>query len=292
MLDNQRYLDAKTAAMLFSIKSNGSISQEHFQLLLNENHKTQSALYNLSLLPKNIAGETAGFNTLFPPEQKQKITTIASIIGMPKSTKTITSENMGESYLYYPWIVIPEEVSNFKEKAETNRGFNYEKLVLDTLNFQEDQYLELVKVLGSTPNFGGWSKPSIIFDRPAWGDLPMARALFLSGRINNKILLKCEEAFINHFDKDGYQNSIVIALATPKVCLQREGKRTTPGKIMNLCFLDILYDQYLRFHYELMNFSNTYGIARKFNFSTLDLSGKDIHQSLRLVSFFLRKLVI
>ena len=46
------------------------------------------------------------------------------------------------------------------------------------------------------------------------------------------------------------------------------------GRIMNPHFLGLLYEQYLRFHYEVAHFEEIFGVKRPFTYCAVDMTGK------------------
>jgi hypothetical protein len=113
----------------------------------------------------------------------------------------------------------------------------------------------------------------------------MTRANMLVGRLDPgvgmpKSSLQSVKEGLDNIKKGN--TLLILLLTTPEESLRREGHRETPGRIMNPTFLSVLYEQYIRLHYEMLFYPKVYAKDRPFFYACLDGSG-DSHTTFRAI---------
>lgn len=217
--------------------------------MFSEQYATEKALRALGITPSKPLSKLPRINEIIPPNIKIPLSPLKEIemAGMPKAGKTTTVsflEQAGFPALYFydlgskakKWVAdyAPEEFDYF------------------LVNIIKQGLLAKVFLQSPAPESG-----TIIFDQGELDILPFVRADFISGRIggekfwNFSRFLSLPLGFTEGQVKS--QKAFILCLTPPETSLQREGPRSKPGRYMNPDFLEILLEQYLRLHYELLS---------------------------------------
>lgn len=274
MLDRERWWNVvETTVMRRQLHQ--EITPFEKQALLDEQYKTQIAMQGFN------SGE---IGKIYIPQviRERNDICVTSIIGMPNAGKTLTSETIvGARTMEVP-LLMQEVYREEKEKLDKSKEFSFIKLYERLLPRQKTEFKKAIKRGRLDAESGLNRECHIMFDRLAWTDLPMARAHFLIGNIDHPTLELIEKEFVAHLTHRNDTNIILInCIIKPKLAISRQSPGEGLGRILNPIFLPILYEQYLRFHYEMVNFEKVFKIKRPFTYSTVDMSSSDRVQRFR-----------
>ena len=114
---------------------------------------------------------------------------------------------------------------------------------------------------------------NVFFERDLF-DLPFIRANFLFGRIDARVLKMAEEKFFDNLkDHPTTPKVIINTLIHPKASLERETELKTHN-VVQLPFLEVFYEQNIRFHDEMVRYSAT--STPSFNYLAVDMSKPNV----------------
>ena len=120
----------------------------------------------------------------------------------------------------------------------------------------------------------------IIIERD-WTDIPFMRANLLSGRYRPKSYIRIKNDFVKNIEAYPMPAHVVVnCLVKPEVSLGRETDVKPYPSVMQLPFLETLYEQYLRFHYENTK-STFYGHPSSFIYASVDMSSETEWENIR-----------
>jgi len=195
---------------------------------------------------------------------------------MPNAGKTLTSETTVETRTMEVPLLMQEVYREEKDKLDKSKEFSFIKLYERLLNRQNTEFKKALKLGRLSVESGLNTEGHIMFDRLVWTDLPMARAHFLIGNINHATLELIEKEFVSHLLHRNHTDNILInCIIKPKLAISRQSPGEGLGRILNPIFLPILYEQYLRFHYEMTNLEKVFKIKRPFTYATVDMSSSN-----------------
>jgi len=274
-LENRRYGETKRAILRLT-KSGKPVHdrQENFATLLAEHLKTQVSLELSGIGRLDAPSKLKDTNRVFFPEglKRDKSKPLAiHIIGVPRSGKTTLIERVfGEISQENPSVqLLPEVASTIKRLSQERvTGLDYSQLVTSLVIAYTTEFLLYLKGIpyGSVPEI-------LLVDRGPIDILPFNRANFMYGRFDAQSFSSSSFnvnrgiSNLNDFD-----NAVVMFLVSPQESLGREGPRESYGSVMNPTFLPVLYEQYLRFHRDLMELSLP-GLDKPFPYACLDATG-------------------
>lgn len=225
---------------------------QNLQVYLDQEHITQSALAKLGVGVEGLPKEIPEIDkvVLIPELIKNRSAPfIVEVMGMPQAGKSSSINH----FLEQTWLTdqrgkirlvqegartIPDEYQDFKDEDP----FTFH-LMAGNVTF--------TGLLGQVRDVGQFSV--LLQDRGMLDRRVFRRALFFRGKVHPGWM--AEEAFW----ADGLETpmfpigGLVMCLVTPETSLAREGPREKPGSVMNADFLKTLYEQYLRFHYEILS---------------------------------------
>ncbi|KKR30230.1 MAG: hypothetical protein UT61_C0010G0003 [Candidatus Woesebacteria bacterium GW2011_GWA1_39_8] len=248
---------------------------ENFVKLKQEQDATQIALQNLgvdsSTQPNHIPlieTPIIGRNNTGRP----KISVI-TLIGMPNAGKSTYIDQVHEDDISH---IVFDDAGKSALNAQTDKnllGVNYDKLV-------ESQVRSSAISLSSTldelyfRHVIGEDLPNIriIYERD-YLDLEFMRASFLFGRFDIRTLRLSEDYFIETLDRyERLPRTVVNCLVSPVISLERDPEPEKYHAIVQEPFLNCLYEQCLRFHWEVGNFNSIFGRPLPFNYVATDMS--------------------
>lgn len=268
MLDRKRWWDGvETAVMRQQLDQ--EVTPFEKQALLDEQYKTQIAMQGFN-------GSEVG--KIYPHQTRNNLynLSVTSIIGMPNAGKTLTSETIVETRAMEVPLLMSEVYREEKEKLDKNKEFSFIKLYERLLNRQNTEFKKAIKLGRLSVESGLNTEGHIMFDRLVWTDLPMARAHFLIGNIDYSMLQLIEKEFVAHLlHRNDTDNILINCIIKPELAISRQSKNEGLGRILNPIFLPILYEQSLRFHYEMVNFEKVFKIKRPFTYAIVDMSSPD-----------------
>ena len=295
MLDNERYNDS-----LRSIKDliNGQGIQEpdlKFQALLKEQYKTQKALQELGINKLSPPDRVPHINEIIFPKtgvskQRSKLPLLIEVGGMPRSGKTTvingTSELFGQDL-----DILPEPVEFVKRKAN--------EMFPEDLSSQ----VELIETAKTIINLVGplimlrqsEGKRAVVSDRDIVDQKIFEIAFYLRGirtprtneqsRYGQIFNLSDPHSILEEIStRDEHTYALIICITNSTTSLSREAPRPKPGTIVNELFLSTLYEQYLRFHNEILH------TQISFPYALLDLSGNQ-KQNQNLFNSIIQKIL-
>jgi len=275
MLDRDRWWNSKRA--LINQRVYGIYNPDNLQILLDEQYRTQVALESLHINVSSKPSEIPMINVLAMPQGiiDLRYPTTLSLIGMPRSGKSSSLKYFGDE----EWAkTFGERAGEVKDVLDRTGQFSFETQTLWQRYLQYEDYLSIIDK--NEVNQDYW----VTFDRD-WTDVAMTRANILFGRLDPAIGISKSSLQSAKEDLDKYKKGhtlVILLLTRPEESLKREGPRKSPGRIMNLPFLQVLYEQYLRFHYEMLFYTKTYGKNRPFFYACLDGSG-DPYATYRMI---------
>lgn len=265
MLDNERYNFALKAGRKFHETHWGPHEKVH-PLLFDQQFMTQVALERLGVNPLTKPNDIPKINTLLGIKDNGPAKPIMiSVIGMPNTLKTsgiLKTRKDSDTKV----AVFPERYAEAKKQLDASGQFTFDQLIEVVSDLQaKDLHDAQINAYRSKNR-----QLVTIFDRD-WWDLPMGRAHFLSGRLDPQSLQSVESNFRKTLAslQDRFRLFLVIGIIRPELSLARDGKREKPGRIMQMPFLQNLYEQYLRFYYELGRIHQFYG-QKTFSYAAVD----------------------
>lgn len=268
MLDRKKWWDVvETTVMRRQLHQETTPFEK--QALLDEQYRTQIVMQGFN------SGEVGKIYTPQVISERNDIC-VTSIIGMPNAGKTLTSETIVETRTMEVPLLMQEVYREEKEDLDKSKEFSFIKLYERLLNRQTTEFKKAIELGRLSVESGLNTEGHIMFDRLVWTDLPMARAHFLIGNINHPTLELIEKEFVAHLIHGNDTNNILInCIIKPELAISRQSTGEGLGRILNPIFLPILYEQSLRFHYEMVNFEKVFKIRRPFTYATVDMSSPD-----------------
>jgi hypothetical protein len=272
MLDNERWWHAREGYVSATreFRDSNILNRNDLGIYLSEQYKTQIALEKMGVTlmdpPSKLPNNPLGF---------------VSVIGIPKADKTSTLSRMAEHSMGN-YIMVSEDSAHIKNAFDRMGIFTFENFT-HALEYQRmDKLNEVFNYVNEIAGSNPVNTPLVLFDRD-WIDIPMIRANFLVGRLSPTTYLTSEEIFRKNIEAytKNVNVGIVLGLIPPELSLLREGSRQMKGRIMQLPFLQVLYEQYVRFHYEMLNYKEIYGTKRNFIYSCVDTSNMDWEKNVR-----------
>ena len=273
-LENRRYGETKRAILRLAKSGKPAHDkQQNFHTLLTEHLKTQVSLELSGVGRLDPPSKLKDINRVFFPKglERDKSKPLAiHIIGMPRSGKTtLIEEVFGEISQEYPFVqLLPEVASPIKRLSEGRvTGLDYSQLVISLVIAYTTEFRLHLKGIP-------WSVPEILLvDRGPIDILPFNRANFMYGRFDaQSFSLSTSNVNSGISSLNDFDNAVVMFLVSPEESLSREGPRESYGSVMSPTFLPVLYEQYLRFHRDLMGLSLP-GLDKPFPYACLDASG-------------------
>ena len=274
-LENRRYKETKLAILRLTKSGKPAHDkQQNFHTLLTEHLKTQVSLEVSGIGSFDAPSKLTDTNRVFFPEglKRDKSKPLAiHIIGMPRSGKTTLIESVfGEISQEYPFVQLLPEVASPIKKLSARRvtGLDYSQLVTSlVIAYTTEFHLHLKGIpYGSVPEI-------LMVDRGPIDVLPFNRANFMYGRFDaQSFSLSTSNVNSGISSLNDFDNAVVMFLVSPEESLSREGPRESYGSVMSPTFLPVLYEQYLRFHRDLMGLSLP-GLDKPFPYACLDATG-------------------
>ncbi len=273
MLDNERWQQVNSGITKAITKEiifpNDQITRN---LHLIEQYKTQTALNSLGVNRETNPADLAGVNNFYPLQQDpaENLGFTISLIGMPNSGRTTTLGYIQQEYidelsinpLYEGFHIVPEFIGSIIQDLKAEEDFSYTNLYLR----QQIRSRLIYKSIYEKDILPRVS----VFERD-WTDLPFARANFMYGRHEGKVFRTFEETFLANLHKYNQSIRIIVnTLISPEMSFSRETEDKPYHTIVKPEFLNLLYEQYLRFHYEAVNFEKIYGEPRPFIYACID----------------------
>lgn len=246
MIDSERYQRTIEAAQRYS--KTHAFSKDHFPILLDQQYRTVLALRNLGVRPDSPPENIPHLNYLFRADMNPENPTFISVIGIPNAFKTTSIAKVAD-VSDRNIVVVPERYRVIKNQLDASGEFSFERLSEIALKQQSEDDTE-----ASIRAYRSRSRIITIFDRN-WTDIPMARAQLVFGMLDLPHLQRLEENFSRRLSViNKFENlMIVIAFIRPETAISRQEEGEGPGRIMQIPFLQTLYEQYLRFYDELIN---------------------------------------
>lgn len=252
-LESERYQRA-----LWANAQERPTEKRNLQTFLEEEWLTQCALDKLGITPETSIPEIPKIGELdYIQEWVEELPFdfVIEVTGMPMAGKETVINRWLESLwlrgtrnqIYYagePAEKLPEKFQRYKREdpflftslTETEFFLSSFKRIIDSASGQALE-VPLLSKRGVT-------------DRTAF-----RRALFFEGEVNPGFM--DDEWFWEYGFAPPYRTgAVILCLVKPETSLKREEKeighpREEPGPVMNIDFLKLLYEQYLRLHYEL-----------------------------------------
>jgi len=290
MLDHERY-GACIASLKYLIEnqrvSNPDLNRER---LLDEQYKTQVALQNLSVTHNTPPSGIPMIDEVIINPRPSHLDNYFSLIGMPNSGKTSTLLDLSTNQPDLYWVFGDTARRSFGMLKQRRVGTDFAKLTLaqeirsnTDISFAADS-IYVASMLNENPPI-----TNVLFERD-WTDLPFFRANFLFGRIDVKILEKTEENFRENLSKfKGLSRTIINCLLLPLTSKKRE-KEQREHLVVQDKFLTVLYEQYLRFHYEMLNFKQVYKQEPSFGYIAIDMSNKDPQNNIQKLENYIKRM--
>jgi len=269
MLDNERY-NAAITSLGESIQSDSCISDHeiNLQILLEQQLVTQQTLNRLgvdkSTLPKNIPGiETPICNQRVPRPSN----VFVSLIGSPNTGRSSALERNFSSEADFGRVAYNAMKNLGKGKIDFNLLTQIQIMTAEVWHSHAKDQIYFDWMLGVENN------TNVFFERDLF-DLPFIRANFLFGRIDARVLKMAEEKFFDNLkDHPTTPKVIINTLIHPKASLERETELKTHN-VVQLPFLEVLYEQNIRFHDEMVRYSAT--STPSFNYLAVDMSKPNV----------------
>lgn len=280
MLENERYNEAIESTAKLSMLHSTNPPDLTFQRLLEEQYLTQTALQKLKIYPNNNLHQLPFINQIVlpdspVPENRRNLPLLIEVAGMPKAGKSISIKNAKEQFQ----ILNPvQEVAGFaKRKWKERRGKNWNSSGFETTK-------TILNILVPDILLSREPDSVIISDRDLVDQFIFTRANFLDGRHfiyqtessyygDRKVVNSPISALRDMSTKSNRSYALILCLTTPTESLKREGFRLRKGTVMNKNFLNKLYEQYLRFHRDVVE------TKRDFPYACLDLSGNNFREN-------------
>jgi hypothetical protein len=271
------------------------IDKSTIPYLLLEEYKTQQSLNELNVTTLTSPSDIPFINELLPQETKIDKTKplLIEVIGTPLTGKTSLIAG-GIRYAqppYYPIIEVVKYAKGIVPKLDllslliTKLGLksgidiHKEMFGIDkSVDFELTKLLLNFNVFDVLDKMAGnkMAQSPVVLDRWYLDQKIFARARFLSGKLSvagykpicapNKQI----DSFVQGFSQ--FYNHVVINCLNIPAESMSHAKRQ--GDTINQNSLEIIYQQYLRAHQEIITLEN-----RSFAYKALDLSGKSIEQN-------------
>jgi hypothetical protein len=277
MIQTERYQQTLSALSLYHGLS--QVDETTRWLLLDEHFSTQRALKRFGItehvLPSAIPhiGEVLPPTVQLPEQQSNRI--IFDVIGMPNTGKTTLCTQFRQDHRCY---LIPEQTKTAKRlvrQAHSPQEVLSTQLRKETL--YEEETFEIVYAVSHREL--PWAP--IISDRSVVDNRIFSRAFFLTGQLplsqkTGNFLLDVRKK-LDYMVHGGQMIWIeIVCLLSPQESYRREEQQNRDGRIMNIKFLEVLYEQYLRFHAESL-FS-----PRSYWYVCLDMTNTSQEENQRL----------
>lgn len=278
MLSGERWVDARESFVLLKEKWQ-NIYPDEKEILLAEHYKTQRAIEALKLQSRTPnPSQIPHMDEITPAliEDTNKAT-CTSVIGMPNSGKTTTVEIVAETRAFDSPVLVDEAYKGEKDKLEKSGNLNFETLIENIAVRQYTELLDAAIEAKVRVESGLNDSGLVILDRLSITDIPMLRTHYLLGNIRSPLMLVLENMFLNDYchQNGKFSNVLISTFITPEESLSRQDTNENRGRIMNPPFLHVLYEQYIRFHYEMMNFEKIFSRKRGFTYCAIDMSSDD-----------------
>lgn len=269
MLDNERYNGA-LASLKQSIDSGSCIldPSTNKQALLEQQLITQQTLKRLGIDKSTLPQDIPDIEKPICHQKVLRPTNIfVSLIGSPNSGRSSALKSLSLSPADFGRVAYEVMKKINKDKVDYNL---LAKIQIQTANVwhshsKDKIYFDWLLGIDNDTN--------IIFERD-WGDLPFIRANFLFGRIDVSILKMAEENFYRQLDSHPMTPKVIInTFISPQTSLERE-KEVKTHNVVQLPFLNVLYEQNLRFHYEMTLLAQNQ--TPSFNYLAIDMSDSQI----------------
>lgn len=260
------------------LSKRGHISPETEGIVYKEHYATQMALLKLGMTAEDPPAKLPHINELVLPYEEKPITDnhiteMIEIGGIPRGGKTSAIKHV--LYNFHPLNLIGSvtdeaKVTQFLESSGETSLFAINRI-------RQEIYRERFEQLHKLMLQEEMLKVPIISDRFLVDNSIMARALLLAGEIPAD-----EQIYERHqkplkwpaiFEETGeYGYGFILCLIPPDLAIEREGERTHPPKVMSLELQTKLYEQYLRFHYEMVT-------QRPFHYACLDFTQGNLDEN-------------
>lgn len=282
MLNNERYNVAlNSLGTLIENEKVLSSREENRSLLLDEQYRTQIALTKLGVNYTTSPRQVPMIDQLILGPKTKGQHTFISLIGMPNVGKTSTMIDLGTHEPDEYWLFGDAARRSFGH-LKTNESLDFSRLTTTQalIRSRADISYALDSIWFHSMLGEEIPEMRIIFERDI-NDIAFFRANFLFGRIDAKTLSKVQEAFLEELDKyRGLDRTIVNCLVSRQTSLNRETEKRK-HLVVQEPFLTVLYEQYLRFHWEVLNFEKVYGMKPPFNYIAVDLSASSPEENIK-----------
>ena len=209
---------------------------------------------------------------------------------MPNSGKTSVlldlDVNQPDSY----WVFGDSARRSFGMLKQEQTGIDFNQFTLtQILRSNSDISYALDSIYFAYMTDEHYPKKSVVFERD-YTDIPFIRANFLFGRIDIKILDKAENKFYENLNRfKGLPRTIISCLVHPTTSKKRE-KEQKEHTVIQDKFLSCLYEQYLRFHYEMLNFRQVYKQEHPFNYVGVNMSGTNLQINVKKLEKYINQI--
>lgn len=247
MLESERYNR--------SLRTNSDISDPEFQdlqVFLDQEYITQFCLNKMGLTVNDSPNKLPRVNEIFTIDGlvgQRRSPYALEVLGMPRAGKSTSINKFLESL----WTKgVRRRIHLIREGARTvSEEYEYLKND-DTFGFHmvagQETFLSTMENILSFEDH-----EVILYDRGTLDRRAFRRAMFFQGKVSTKIT-RTEKLWEYGFETPPFQiGGLIMCLIKPEVSLEREGVREKPGTVMNKEFLTLLYEQYMRLHYEIMS---------------------------------------
>ncbi len=249
----------------------GHADGDTFQILLDEQQMTENALKHLGLTKDLDLQNVKDLNKVVLPRKynrDSKKPIAVHFMGMPRAGKSTFVQHLAEVARILNWSigVMPETAGPLKEISDKHQErFSYKTydtslaIVHAVENFLLKKQFEKLK-----------EPDMVLIDRGVLDRISFTKANFSFGRLDASKFaasLSNIEGGLSQL-KDDFNIAIMLMLITPEESIKREGGKH--GRVMNPPFLKNLYEQYLRFHWEIIQISQEQGLT--FPYVCLDMS--------------------
>jgi len=298
MLSHERYLQSLVG--LERLGAEGfEVDERTRQRLLVEQYATQTALARLGVCASDSPGCVPEINRLLLPddyvEQERMSGVLIEVWGMPNSLKTTSLRN---SSLRLPFIEMVGEF-HYETEAFLDRHASYPEMhAVIKQYFQTGKRTEEIwKIFSDYRNTSEQKEhdyPIVVAERGRGPDqLAFDRANFLDGQMELEVFERLSDfhSLPLEFSVSDIRYGFINCMVTPEMSLMREGPRETSGRVMNNRFLPILYEQYLRLHYEMISKWGSSDEKRSCAYAGIDMSDPDYEKNIQLFHETLGKMI-
>lgn len=276
MLDNERYnLSIYSLKDLIKKGRLLSTAEANRERLFDEQYKTQAALKSLDVNSDTLPEKIPMINKVIMGPKITSLTNYFSLIGMPNSGKTSAILDLGVNQSNLYWVFGDAARRSFGMLKQRQVGTDFAQLTLaQGLRSRADISYAADTVYVASLLDQNSPETTVVFERDDT-DLAFVRANFLFGRIDADILKRVEENFLENLNRyKGLSRTIVSCFVHPITSLERERERKE-HLVVQQPFLAVLYEQNLRFHWEVLNFEKIYGQKLPFNYLAINMSDED-----------------